>query len=109
MEDKLELPLAEQATLREAKERAEATAKEVRDKLTTTSSEFARLRSESDSLRERLESLEVDKANLQDDLNAALGTHSPRSTAADLSTPRKHSRPANSWPASPCKPPFSEE
>ena len=71
MEDNLELALAEQARLREAKERAKATAKEVQDKLTTTSSEVARLRSERDSLRERVESLEVDKANLQDNLNAA--------------------------------------
>ena len=109
MEDKLELALAEQARLREAKERAEATAKEAQDKLTTSSAEVARLRSERDSLRERVESLEVDKANLQDNLNAALGTHSPRATSAESSTPRKQSRPTTSWHASPSKPPFSQE
>ena len=109
MEDKLELALAEQARLREAKERAEATAKEAQDKLTTSSAEVARLRSERDSLRERVESLEVDKANFHDNLNAALGTHSPRAIAAELSTPRKQSRPTPSWPASPFKPPFSQE
>ena len=107
--DKLELAVAEQARLRQAKERAEATAKETQDKFTTSSAEVARLRSERDSLRERVESFEVDKANLQDNLNAALGTHSPRATAAELSTPRKQSRPTTSWPASPSKPPFSQE
>ena len=71
MEDKLELALAEQARLREAKEKAEATSKETQDKLTTSSAEVARLRSERNSLRERVESLDVDKANLQDNLNAA--------------------------------------
>ena len=50
MEDKLRLALAEQARLRKAKESAEATAKEVQDKLTTGSTEVARLRSERDSL-----------------------------------------------------------
>ena len=109
MEDKLELALAEQARLRQAKERAEATAKEAQDKLTTSSAEVAQLRSERDSLRERVESLEVDKANLQDNLNAALGTHRPRATAAELSTPRKQCRPTTSWPGSPSKPPFSQE
>ena len=78
MEDKLELALAEQARLREAKEKAEATTKETQDKLTTSSAEVARLRSERDSLRGRVESLEVDKASLQDNLNAALGAHNPR-------------------------------
>ena len=109
MEDKLELALAEQARLREAKKSAEATAKEVQDKLTASSTEAARLRSERDSLRERVESSEVDKATLQDKLNAALGTHSPDGTAAELGTPRKQSRPATSWLASPSKPPFSQE
>ena len=109
MEDKLELALAEQARLREAKEKAEATAKETQDKLTTSSAEVARLRSERDSLRERVESLGVDKANLQDTLNAALGTHSPRATASELTTPRKQPRPSTSWPASPSQPPFSQE
>ena len=111
MEDKLELALAEQARLREAKEKAEATSKETQDKLTASSAEVARLRSERDSLRERVESLEVDKANLQDNLNAALGTHAhnPRASTADLTTPRKQPRPSTSWPASPSKPPFSQE
>ena len=49
-EDKVELALAEQARLLEAKERAEATAKEAQNKLTTSSAEVARLRSERDSL-----------------------------------------------------------
>ena len=109
MEDKLELALAELARLRQAKKRAEATAKEAQDKLTTSSAEVARLRSERDSLRERVKSLEVDKANLQDNLNAALGAHSPRATAAELSTPRKQSGPPTSWPTTPSKPPFSQE
>ena len=108
-EDKLELALAEQARLRQAKERAEATAKEAQDKFTTGSAELARLRSERDSLRERVESLEVDKANLQDNLNAALGAHSLRATSAELSRPRKQYRPTTTWPASPSKPPFSQE
>ena len=109
MEDDLELALAEQAKLWQAKERAEATAKEAQDKLTTSSAEVARLRSERDSLRRRVESLEVDKANLQENSNAALGTHSPRATAAELSMPRKQSRPTTSWPASASQPPFSQE
>ena len=109
VDDKLEFALAEQARLREVKERAEATGEEAWDKLTTSTAEVARLRRERDSLRERVESLEVDKADLQDNLNAALGTHSPRATAAELGMPRKQSRTTASWPANPSKPPFSQE
>ena len=111
MEDKLDLVFAEHARLGDATEKAEATTKETQDKLTTSSAEFARLRSERDSLREQVESFEVDKANLQDDLNAALGNHvqSPRASAGELSTPRKQPRPSTSWPASPSKPPCSQE
>ena len=111
MEDQLELALAEQARLREAKEKAEATSKETQDKLTTSSAEVARLRGERDFLRERVESLEVDMANLQEYLNAALGTHvhSPRASTAELTTPRRQPRPSTPWPASPSKPPSSQE
>ena len=109
MEDKLGLALAQQARLREANEKAEATTKETQDKLTTSSAEVARLRSERNSLRERVESLGVDKANFEDNLNAALGTHSPRASAAELTTPRKQPRPSTSWPASPSKPHFFQE
>ena len=111
LDDKPELAIAEQVKLRKERDQAEVSNKVIQGKLNDSSIDLARHKTERDSWRARVESLELDKGNLRDHLNAALGSQSfsPRATYRQLTTPRKTPKPGSSWPPSPSKPPFSQE
>ena len=86
---------------------------QLRQQLASAQEDAARYMVERDRLRDQVENLETDKANLQDNLNAALSVlaFSPRaSQGTELSTPFKAPRPTTTtWPASPSKHPLYGE